>query len=77
MSWQNLFRSEKSKLKPTLMDDIKVDSNPASHLNEELEKIQDNLSLRLMRNVVQAAQISSATRESVAEQVALLQSAGS
>lgn len=70
--WRLLFRTEKGKLKPTMMEDVEIQEDPAAPLNEELAREQDNLSLRLLRNVVVAAQISSATREKVAEQVALL-----
>lgn len=75
--WRILFRSEKGKLRPTSVNDVELKEDPASHINPDLEQVQDILSLRLMRNVVESARISSATRESVAEQVALLQSAGS
>jgi hypothetical protein len=75
--WRILFRSEKGKMRPTLIEEVEVQEDPASSVNKELEEVQDNLSLRLMRNIILAAQISGETRESVTKQVALLQNAGS
>lgn len=75
--WRLLFRSEKGRLKPTMVQDIKEDALAVGSLDRDLEAIQDTLSLRLLKGVVVAAQISSATRDSVAEQVALLHNAGS
>jgi len=70
--WRNLFRSEKGKMRPKPIEHVEAVA-PASEHIKALEAKQDNLSLQLMRSVIEAAQISSATRESVTRQVALLQ----
>lgn len=75
--WRRLFRSEKGKLKPTMMEDVEPPEDPAASLSEQLVKEQDLLSLRLMRGVIHSAYLSGAIREAIARQVALQVNSGS
>ncbi len=65
--WPHLFRSEKARTKPVLMEDVGTAEVP----NKDLARQHDLMLLKLIKSAYTAAELSGRIRESVAQQVAL------
>jgi hypothetical protein len=64
--WSYLFRSERARVKPVLMED----ATPAQPPDPQIEEQRDRLGLMLMEAVVRSASISGELRRTVATEVA-------
>lgn len=64
--WSSLFRSEKARVKPVLLEDV----NTAAPPNPEIESQRSLLGLTLMRDVALSAAIAGQLRQTVTTQVA-------
>jgi hypothetical protein len=66
-SWSKLFVSERNRIKPVLLEDVKAAEVPDKVLEEE----QSMWALKLMAQALRTAELSGKIRQRVNEQVAL------